>query len=375
MKKKSLSMLLALVLALSLVLVPAYAAESESESALDTAAESLEDLDLSSLTESLEEAFENLDLSNLTDTDLSEILDSLEEALQDLDLSDATDEDSLIDTIKSALEDALDELDLPDLSEEDEDSLLDQLKDALDEAMEELDLDLEDLDLSDLTDSDLSELMDKILDAFKEAVEEEETDTPDDSTEEDHSAVCPSAKFADVDTSEDSWYHEGVDYALEKGYMVGTSDTTFEPDTDVTRAQLVQILYAKEGRPDADDADFSDVDADAWYADAVSWAADNGIVAGYPDGTFKPDQSLTREELATILYAYTSYKGYDTEASGDLSAFSDADDTSDYAENAMSWAVGHSMIAGTDQGLEPQGVSTRAQIAVILKAYDANIAE
>ena len=122
---------------------------------------------------------------------------------------------------------------------------------------------------------------------------------------------------------------------------------------------------------------FKDVPAGKWYTNAVTWCASKGIVSGYPDGTFKPDASIKRQEMATILRKYAEVSGKDVKATGDLSKFSDQAKVSNYAKTAMSWAVGNNMISGTKQGstilLDPQGTATRAQAAVILKAYCENI--
>ncbi|MCD8391269.1 MAG: S-layer homology domain-containing protein, partial [Firmicutes bacterium] len=181
--------------------------------------------------------------------------------------------------------------------------------------------------------------------------------------------VCPSEKFTDVDTS--LWYHEYIDYALENGLMNGISDTTFEPNTATTRGMIVTILYRLEGEPTANSAsDFTDVVSGAWYADAVAWAAENGIVNGYDNGKFGADDTITREQTAAILYRYAGYKGYDTSASGDITAYTDADAVSGYAVTAMQWAVGTGLIAGKeDNTLSPQSGATRAETAAMLARF------
>ncbi|MCD8391072.1 MAG: S-layer homology domain-containing protein, partial [Firmicutes bacterium] len=181
--------------------------------------------------------------------------------------------------------------------------------------------------------------------------------------------VCPSEKFGDVDTS--LWYHEYIDYALENGLMNGISDTTFEPNTATTRGMIVTILYRLEGEPTANSAsDFTDVVSGAWYADAVAWAAENGIVNGYDNGKFGADDTITREQTAAILYRYAGYKGYDTSASGDISAYTDSDAVSGYALTAMQWAVGTGLITGKDDNtLAPQAGATRAETAAMLMRF------
>jgi len=189
-----------------------------------------------------------------------------------------------------------------------------------------------------------------------------------------HSAVCPSRKFTDVSTDPNNWYHAAVDHAVESGYMDGVSGTSFAPNGSVTRAQLVQILYAMEGKPSSAEASFSDVTSDKWYAAAIGWASKYDIVSGYEDGTFKPDQAVTRQQMISILYKYADHKNYTLNDSGDLSWFPDADELSVYAVTPMKWAIGHGLISGTGKGIEPKGTTTRAQAAVILNAFDSNIA-
>ena len=189
-----------------------------------------------------------------------------------------------------------------------------------------------------------------------------------------HGVSCPSASYADVNKDSGHWTHLPIDYVLQKGYMQGVSEGEFAPNGTVTRAQIVQMLYAKEGKPAVSGArQFRDVAGGKWYANAVEWASTKGVVAGYSDGTFKPEQAVTREQLVTIMYAYARYQGKDLTPGGRLSGFSDAENVSNYARTPMQWAIGKKIISGMGSGLEPQGRSTRAQIAVILKAYDQNV--
>jgi len=177
-------------------------------------------------------------------------------------------------------------------------------------------------------------------------------------------ANCPSQKFTDVDKN--AWYHEPVDYVLNKGIMAGTSDTTFEPDTNLSRAMVVQMLYALEGRPTVlfGDKEFSDLEDGAYYVDAVKWASANEIVAGYEDGTFMPEQDVTREELAVILNGYAKYCKAADVTPAELDKFTDADTVSSWATESMQWAVGAGLIAGREgQTLAPQGTATRAEAA------------
>ena len=173
--------------------------------------------------------------------------------------------------------------------------------------------------------------------------------------------------FADVAAS--AWYLDAVRYVYENGVMTGMSQTMFSPDTNLTRAQMVQILYNLEGRPAVSGSSFADVSADAWYASAVAWARSTGVVLGYDENTFGPDDTLTRAQAAAILMRYAAYKGLDTAARGVLS-FPDAGDVPDWAHDAMQWCVAKGLLQGTDTGaLLPNGTATRAQIATIMTRY------
>ena len=171
-----------------------------------------------------------------------------------------------------------------------------------------------------------------------------------------------------------SWYEHGVIYAYEKGIMVGTSKTEFSPNTDTARAMIVTILYRLEGSPEAEStASFTDVPADEWYSDAVSWAAQEGIVNGYGNGKFGPQDSITRQQFAAILYRYTVYKGASASANGWASAYPDAGSVSAWAVAAMQWAVEEGYITGSVVNgqvyLLPEASASRAQIATILTRY------
>ena len=183
-------------------------------------------------------------------------------------------------------------------------------------------------------------------------------------------ANCPSKAFADLDTTQ--WYHEGVDFALANGLMVGMSDTIFVPNGEVTRAQLVTILYRLEGKPSVEGMEnpFGDVAEDAWYAEAVIWAANAGVVKGLTATTFAPNTAITREQIATILFRYS---GAEKVGEDHLKDFSDADKISAYAVDAMNWAVAEGLIKGMGNGtVAPRATATRAQIATILMRYCNN---
>lgn len=174
--------------------------------------------------------------------------------------------------------------------------------------------------------------------------------------------------FDDVPTG--VWYESAVTYAYQNGLMQGTGGNHFAPETHLSRAMLVQILYNLEQGPESVRTQFPDVAEGEWYTQAIAWAAEHGIVSGYDNGTFGPDDWVTREQLALILYRYTQYKGYDTAEKGDLSAFQDGSSTSEWAEEALVWAVGYGVMAGKGGGtLDPIGTATRAEVAQMLMNY------
>lgn len=169
------------------------------------------------------------------------------------------------------------------------------------------------------------------------------------------------------DIVSDAWYAQAVDYVLDRGLMAGTSANTFSPETSTSRGMLVTILYNLAGKPQTDVVSFSDVDSDAWYAQAVAWAASKNIVAGYGNGIFGPNDPLTREQTAAILYRFAQVQGLNPKDDGTLSGFSDQSQVQERALSAMEWAVSSGLISGTDLGtLIPQAGATRAQMAVIL---------
>ena len=177
--------------------------------------------------------------------------------------------------------------------------------------------------------------------------------------------------FDDVDDGD--WFADAVRFVYENGMMNGTGDTTFAPDATTSRSMIVTILYRLEGEPVVDDAmDFSDVAGDAWYTDAVRWAAGEGIVGGYGNGLFGSDDAVTREQLAAILYRYAVYVGYDVSIGEDtnLLSYDDFEDLSEYAIPAMQWACGTGIVNGTSEStLTPQGEAERAQVAVMLMRF------
>lgn len=179
-----------------------------------------------------------------------------------------------------------------------------------------------------------------------------------------------------TDVAADAWYAQAVQYVVENSMMNGNGDGTFEPEIAVSRSMLVQVLYNLEGKPEAEAVAFTDVAADAWYADAVAWAAGNKIVNGVEVDEFAPDEDITREQMAAILYRYAQYKGYDVSASNDLSAYTDAAQISDYAVPAMQWVNAEGLITGsTDTTLSPMDSALRAEAATILMRFAENIAK
>ena len=188
---------------------------------------------------------------------------------------------------------------------------------------------------------------------------------------DDHNHGIVTLPFTDV--SEDDWFYDPVCYVYSQGLMTGTSATTFEPNTSLSRAMLVAVLHRLEGNPQASAGDFTDVADGDWYAQAVNWAASVGVVNGFDDGTFQPNAAITREQMAAILRNYAAYKGMDVTATGSLSTYTDADSVSAWAKESIAWAVGEHLISGvTDDTLQPQGLSTRAQAAAVLQRYLEN---
>ena len=177
-----------------------------------------------------------------------------------------------------------------------------------------------------------------------------------------------------TDVKETDWFYKSVMFVYENGLMVGTSATTFDPNSSATRAQLAVIFYRMEGSPKVEGKNsFTDVEygpGTAWYYDAVTWAEQSGVVGGYGDGRFGPGDPITREQLAAIFYRYAQYKGYDVTATGSLDRFTDKDKVSEWAKQPLIWAVSSGIVNGTgDNLLSPQGNATRAQIAAMLHRF------
>lgn len=170
-----------------------------------------------------------------------------------------------------------------------------------------------------------------------------------------------------TDVPEGSWYAGAVEEMAEQEILTGVTATLFCPTAPVTRATVVTSLWRMEGTPDVNnDSGFTDVSPDQWYTQAVNWAAQEKIVSGDGKGNFRPDDPVTREQLAVFFYNYTQYLGEET-AQGVLDQFSDASQVHSWAEDGMAHAVGAGLIQGSDNQLNPLGVANRAQLAVLLQ--------
>lgn len=178
----------------------------------------------------------------------------------------------------------------------------------------------------------------------------------------------PAMPFTDV--NEGDWFYDVVLYAYDNGLMTGVSATEFAPNQTTTRGMIVSMLARLEGVTSAENAGFTDVADNDWYATAVNWAASVGVVNGYEDNTFRPNAPITREQMAAILYNYADYKGYDVSARADLSDYADAADVSSWAEDVLSWANAEGLINGmTATTIDPQGATTRAQTAAMFERF------
>ena len=186
----------------------------------------------------------------------------------------------------------------------------------------------------------------------------------------------PLTELPFVDVAADAWYAQAVAYVNEAGLMTGTSSTTFSPDIHTTRAMVATILYRIAGSPALEDENlgypYADVVADSWYGPAVYWARLNKVVNGVGNNLFDPHSPVTREQLVTMLYRYAGQPA----VTGDTSAFTDSDDVSDWAADAMAWAIESGIIAGMGNNtLAPQGFASRAQVATIFMRFCESIAK
>ena len=185
-------------------------------------------------------------------------------------------------------------------------------------------------------------------------------------------AISNAKDFTDVEDG--LWYSDSVRYVSDKGIMRGTSENRFSPDIAITRAQMVQMLYNMAGSPAVDgETIFTDVQPLKWYTKAVDWANEIGLVDGYGDNTFKPDDSITREQMVKVLLLYT--RKMNIPGVGLLDEYEDANKVSEWAKEGMIWALSKDLIRGTSSTtLSPKGTATRGQIATIIERYCKNVA-
>lgn len=200
--------------------------------------------------------------------------------------------------------------------------------------------------------------------------------TPTPNTPETANQGWRSPSYYDVPSTE--WYYNAVLYVSEQGMMAGNNGY-FSPNDRLTRGMMAQILYNIEKTPGAGTASFPDVTSSDWFASAASWASTQGFMSGYSNGRFGPNDPITREQLAAILFRYSSTKGYNVSASAELSTFPDNAATSDWAVSAMRWAVGTGLLSGktgvAGTRLDPTGTATRAEVAQILMNFGTKIAQ
>ncbi|MGE4352781.1 MAG: phosphodiester glycosidase family protein [Oscillospiraceae bacterium] len=179
----------------------------------------------------------------------------------------------------------------------------------------------------------------------------------------------PAGIYSDV--AENAWYYDAVKAMGEQGYITGVTETEYAPDANMTRAMLVTLLYRIENQPDVSgDMPFTDVESDKWYSNAVLWAGKQGLVNGYDEETFGINDSISREQMATLLMRYAKWKGEDVTSDESLGRFTDKGEISAYAVDAVKWAVGKTLIKGmTETSFVPKGTASRAQVAVLLDRY------
>lgn len=182
---------------------------------------------------------------------------------------------------------------------------------------------------------------------------------------------CPSLTFDDLDIAQ--WYHSHTDYVIANDIFRGTAKSTFTPHGNITRAMMITVLYRAEGEPEVSgEATFEDIDKNAYYANAVVWGQRNGIIKGYSDTKYAPEQDILREQIGAIMHRYAKYKGYDVSVGEDTNilSYEDFDDISEYAIPSMQWAVGSGMIKGrTETTLNPDAFATRVEIAAMLHRF------
>ena len=182
---------------------------------------------------------------------------------------------------------------------------------------------------------------------------------------------CPSLKFSDLDITQ--WYHLDTDYVIENDIFRGTTESTFTPNGNITRAMMITVLYRAEGEPEVTgETTFEDIDENAYYAKAVVWGQQNGIIKGYSETEYAPEQDILREQIAAIMHRHAQYKGYDVSVgeNTNILSYDDFDSISEYAIPSMQWAVGSGMIKGrTESTLNPDAFATRVEIAAMLHRF------
>jgi len=184
--------------------------------------------------------------------------------------------------------------------------------------------------------------------------------------------LAPKPALPFIDVSENIWYYGAVEFVYKEGLYSGTSANTFSPDIPMTRGMFVTVLHKLDKLPAPGEGGiFSDVrDPSQYYYNAVTWANTNGIVTGYPEGSFKPNDSITREQMAVTMYRYAAYKGRGMSSTGpELSSFPDWGEVSDYAKDALQWAVSWRIINGSDGKILPRNTASRAEVAQIILNY------
>lgn len=182
--------------------------------------------------------------------------------------------------------------------------------------------------------------------------------------------VRPGERYRDV--HEKDWFYGNVEYVSEHGLMNGMENQSFVPNGETTRAMLVTILWRLEKEPEAGTNVFTDVKDGQWYTKAIVWANEAGVAGGIGDGKFDPEGTLTREQMATILFRYAGIKGVDVTGRAGLDGFPDKGQVSDWAEDALQWCVAEKIIGGSEGKLLPGGSATRAQVAAVLERFNEN---
>lgn len=185
-----------------------------------------------------------------------------------------------------------------------------------------------------------------------------------------NAGIATSEKIFFEDVDDEEWYYPNIIYVFDKGLMNGTSDTLFSPNESTTRGMIATILWRLDGNPSGNISEFDDVKSGSYYYDAIAWAFEHEIVNGYSDTIFGPDDPITREQLATMMYRYARYKSYDVSERISLEKYSDVDQISDYAVPAFEWANASEIVTGVSENiLEPQSEALRSHVAAILERF------